>query len=250
MICGTCSVDRDVAQFRKGRSKCKVCVAVEAKKRYDANPELAKQRARSWRERNPEKVVEQSKFYYNKDRARALARNKKWREDHAEQVRARFFKNYHDDVDAARAYSRQWKANHKESVREIQRRWAEAHPDYHKEKRKIDINYRLSSTLRSRLYSALRGQAKGGSAVRDLGCSIPEFKTYLEARFYPNPKTGEAMTWENWTLDGWHIDHIKPLSAFDLTDRLQFLQAAHHTNLQPLWAQENLSKGPRHTPSS
>jgi hypothetical protein len=70
--------------------------------------------------------------------------------------------------------------------------------------------------------------AKAGSAVRDLGCTIPELMVYLEARFQ------EGMSWENY--GAWHLDHIKPLVLFDLTDREQFLQAAHYTNLQPLWA--------------
>jgi hypothetical protein len=43
--------------------------------------------------------------------------------------------------------------------------------------------------------------------------------------------------------DGWHIDHIKPLSKFNLQDRNEFLKANHYTNLQPLWAEENISKG-------
>ncbi len=92
------------------------------------------------------------------------------------------------------------------------------------------------------MFCALRNGQKAGSAIRDLGCTIPELKAHLEARFYPNPETGEAMAWENWKHDGWHIDHIRPLSSFDLTDREQFLQACHFTNLQPLWAEENFSK--------
>jgi hypothetical protein len=51
------------------------------------------------------------------------------------------------------------------------------------------------------------------------------------------------MSWGNYGFRGWHIDHIIPLASFDLTDREQFLKACHHTNLQPMWAKENLSKG-------
>lgn len=53
------------------------------------------------------------------------------------------------------------------------------------------------------------------------------------------------MTWDNWAPKGWHVDHIIPLSSFDLTNRDQLLAACHYTNLQPLWAKENLQKGAR-----
>lgn len=48
------------------------------------------------------------------------------------------------------------------------------------------------------------------------------------------------MIWENY--GEWHIDHIIPCSAFNLEDREQALRCFHYTNLQPLWAQDNLSK--------
>ena len=61
--------------------------------------------------------------------------------------------------------------------------------------------------------------------------------------FYCHPKTGENMTWDNYGK--WHIDHIVPLSYFDLLKEVQVKTACQYTNLQPLWAQENLSKGSR-----
>lgn len=99
------------------------------------------------------------------------------------------------------------------------------------ERRKTDLNFKLRGLLRNRVGSAL----KSGSAVKDLGCSIEELKSYLESKFQP------GMTWEN--HGKWHIDHIKPLCKFDLTNREQFIQACHFSNLQPLWAVDNIRKG-------
>ena len=66
--------------------------------------------------------------------------------------------------------------------------------------------------------------------------TVEQLKQHLESKFQP------GMSWDNWTTDGWHIDHIKPLSSFNLNDRKQLLSACHYTNLQPLWAKDNLSK--------
>jgi hypothetical protein len=102
-----------------------------------------------------------------------------------------------------------------------------------------NLVYRLKRNLRSRLRHALKNGAKRGSAVRDLGCTGEELKAYLEARFQP------GMTWGNYGngVSKWTIDHIKPLSVFDLTDRDQLLRACHFTNLQPMWFVENIKKG-------
>lgn len=110
----------------------------------------------------------------------------------------------------------------------------------HRQKISENVLYKITCSLRTRLNTAIRcgenAGKKGGSAVRDLGCSISDFMSYMESKFKP------GMTWENWSVHGWHIDHIVPLSSFDLTDRLQLLKACHYSNLQPLWAKENLSK--------
>lgn len=100
-------------------------------------------------------------------------------------------------------------------------------------KRKENIQFKLSQNLRNRL----RNGIKTGSFIRDLGCTIAELKDHLESLFQP------GMTWENYGIYGWHVDHKVPLASFDLTDREQFLKACHYSNLQPLWASDNLRKG-------
>lgn len=134
-----------------------------------------------------------------------------------------------------------FKAMNADRLREQRTVWSKRWYDknggqYYRDRYKNDINYRLASILRSRLNCALRN-SKGGSAVDDLGCSIEEFKLYLESKWQL------GMTWNGHGRDGWHIDHIIPLVSFDLTDPEQLKKACHYTNLQPLWAEDNLSKG-------
>ena len=77
--------------------------------------------------------------------------------------------------------------------------------------------------------------------IEVLGCTIPEFKIYLESKFLP------GMTWKNHTVFGWHIDHIRPCCAFDLTKPEDQKKCFHFTNLRPLWWRNNLSKNGKHT---
>jgi len=108
---------------------------------------------------------------------------------------------------------------------------------YQNNRCKVDPNYKLSRRLRSRLWQAItnqRGQKSNRTMVL-VGCTIPFLRGYLEARFK------EGMTWENYGT--WHIDHIQPCASFDLTKKENQVKCFHYTNLQPLWASENLSKG-------
>ena len=106
---------------------------------------------------------------------------------------------------------------------------------YEQDRYKNSIQVRLARILRSRLYDALNGNRKNASAIQNLGCSLEELKLFLENQFLP------GMSWDN--SGEWHIDHIIPLSAFDLTDKEECKKACHYTNLQPLWAEDNLKKG-------
>ena len=96
---------------------------------------------------------------------------------------------------------------------------------------------RLSELLRTRLGKVISRWSNDGSSIQDIGCSADELKEHIESMFK------DGMSWENHGKEGWHIDHIVPLSSFDLTDREQFLAACNYKNIQPLWAKDNLSKG-------
>lgn len=107
------------------------------------------------------------------------------------------------------------------------------------EKYKNDSEHRLKHILRVRIQKALKLNCKKTSSVKLLGCSIPEYKLYLESKFT------EGMNWDNYGRKGWHIDHIIPCDSFDLSNYEQQKQCFHYTNTQPLWWNENLKKSAR-----
>lgn len=101
---------------------------------------------------------------------------------------------------------------------------------------KTDSIYRFKMKMSNRIRDILKGKKKSSTTLKLLGCSIAEAKRHLESQF----KAG--MTWENHEIDGWHIDHIRPCASFDLSDPIQQKECFHYTNLQPLWAKDNLAK--------
>jgi hypothetical protein len=102
-------------------------------------------------------------------------------------------------------------------------------------KRKFDTNYRIRCYLASRIWKALKGISKSKSTLKLLGCSIEKLKQHLEFQFQV------GMNWSNYGK--WHIDHIRPCAKFDLSKASEQRKCFHYTNLQPLWAKENISKG-------
>jgi hypothetical protein len=160
------------------------------------------------------KRKEYAKIYYQKNKEKNSLRCKEW---------------YKNNKAARNNYVKEWYRNNKDRKLFTNRQWD-------KENSKTNLNFKLGNLLRRRLYKALKGNFKMGSAVKDLGCSTTELKKYIESKFTV------GMTWENHSYTGWHIDHIKPLASFNLQDRVQFLEACHYTNLQPLWAKDNMQK--------
>lgn len=135
---------------------------------------------------------------------------------------------------------KEYKKNNIEHVRKQQKDWSKKESskqkrnEYQKKKRNEDPQYRIRHNLRCRLNKALKGILKIESTLSLLGCSNKQFKKHIESLFV------DGMNWGNYGK--WHIDHIIPCSSFDLTLEESQRKCFHYTNLQPLWAKDNILK--------
>jgi len=107
--------------------------------------------------------------------------------------------------------------------------------DYVRNRCKTDICYRLKRYLSNRIYYALKDISKSESTMKLVDCSIEFLKSFLESKFTV------GMSWDNYGK--WHVDHIQPCITFDLSKPSEQLKCFNYTNLQPLWAKDNLRKG-------
>lgn len=184
---------------------------------------------------------------YQKNKERDLAKNKEWRTNNPDKIKnyairsskkpERMKKNR--EIQAKRrlknpelnkAQLADWRAKNKDHVREYNRKYSQ--------KRQENPINRIALNLRRRLFEAVSREYKTSnvSAVRHLGCSLLEFRKYLESLFEPN------MTWKNYGIGGWSIDHIFPLSRVNLLDEEALKRACHYTNLRPMWLIDNIKK--------
>lgn len=193
--------------------------------RYAAYAEHIKAQRRAWRAAHPEQ---------------AKARHRAWRKLHPGYDNAW----YKAHPEGARERARRQHTNNPEEHRKRCRQWRAAHPGYvaawHRARKKVDVGFRLSCALRSRLCKALksRGLRKTTATMKLAGCSLNFLRNFLEAQFQP------GMSWENY--GAWHIDHLRPCAAFDLRDPAQQKECFHFSNLQPLWATENWKKNDKY----
>jgi hypothetical protein len=131
-----------------------------------------------------------------------------------------------------------WKANNYDLHRAAAKRYNQEKRNYSREyavlvsNHKRALTHKLNSLMRSHLYE--RGLKKTDRSIKLLGAPLSVVCAHIEDQFQP------GMSWEN--HGQWHYDHIRPCASFDLTDPEQQKQCFHYTNLQPLWAKDNLSK--------
>ena len=115
--------------------------------------------------------------------------------------------------------------------------WRKYEREYRYNRRKDDMFFKIKGNLSGRLSDLINKRNLSTNTFELIGCNRETFLSHIEKQFT------EGMTWENYGLKGWHIDHIIPLSSFDLIIESEVKKACHYTNLQPLWWYDNLEKG-------
>ena len=150
-------------------------------------------------------------------------------------------KSYHKNKVKRKAYSDKYKLDNPDFVkrqRETTKKWLKDNPNYQKEwtvnKYATDVKFQLKMIIYAQMHQALK--SKNNTTLSYLGCDLDTFKKHLESQF------DSKMTWENRGQYGWHIDHIKPVNTFDLTEEDRILECWHYTNLRPLWWKDNLTR--------
>ena len=157
------------------------------------------------------------------------AHAKKYKEKNPEKVRASHRKYRKNNREKCRAAVMLCHRNNREKYLASKRKWK-------KKKRKTCPMFRMIHCLRNRIRDVLRGRNKSASTMALLGCTIEKLKKYIQNQFV------DGMTWDNIGTT-WHMDHMLPVSLFDLSDPEQQRRCFHYSNLQPLFASDNISKG-------
>lgn len=141
-------------------------------------------------------------------------------------------------TESNKEYRREWAYNKYHNNEEHRKKCIKNAVIYERKQLDTNIEYKIKHTLRSRIRGALNKHMAGKYRNTDnlTGCSMSDLKEYLENLFI------EGMTWEKVGKEI-HIDHIKPCCSFDLTNEEEQKKCFHYSNLQPLWARDNLSKG-------
>lgn len=153
------------------------------------------------------------------------------------------------NVDGKRSYCnacgvkdyQRWANKNKEHVAKYAKLRRKLYPEkirawdnsWRKRKRLSDPNFKVLENLRNRIKNAVKNKSE--CTIDLLGCSIEDFRKHLELKFYGD------MSWDNYGKK-WHIDHIKPCCAFDLSNPIQQKECFGYLNCQPLLIKDNLDK--------
>lgn len=184
------------------------------------------------RKKNKEQKTEYNKQYWLKTQEEQKEKNKIWRENNQEHIKEK--QKEYRQINGKEIDKKQWEK--RKNDEEYKKKQAISRRKYENEKLKTDVQYKLKKNMRRRIREMLTnfGIDKSERTVYYVGCNLQDLRNHLENTFQ------EGMTWENY--GEWHIDHIIPCSSWNLADEKELRMCFHYTNLQALWASENIEK--------
>lgn len=229
--CTICKEDKSLTEYYKGHGKCKKCFI----KRVLENDNDEKRLKRNkWRIENN---YNKNYYHLNKEKeslrkkesnSRHSERIKKYYEDNKEKIVLKTAEYYKKNKEKKSIKQREYRAKNREKINAKQR--------LSRAKYIINPIYKIRYSLKERVrgFLKLKNLTKKNKTFEIVGITPAELKEYLEKQFK------DGMSWDNYGLYGWHIDHIIPISSAKTEEELYKL--CHYTNLQPLWAIENIKK--------
>lgn len=242
--CKTCELELPLSEYPSNPRylSCKKCVNIRQKELRLAKIEERRADARELYYKNREKCLakvkersatkKQEKSEYDKlyrifNKLKIAEYKKQWATENAEQIAERM-KNYRkENAEKIATEKSQYLKNNRPKINATK-------SIYEKNRRATDSLFKLKKNTRKMVSRyMLNGKCKRTQEI--IGCTYEELKLHIEKQFI------EGMTWDNYGADGWHIDHIKPLAVANSEEEIISLN--HYTNLQPLWALDNLKKG-------
>jgi hypothetical protein len=221
-ICSKCLIDKELCEFNKHRlskdshkSCCRECQKIESK---------------IYKLKNREKIKETSRQYFLKNKDRIMKVHDEYHIKNVKNIKERKKKHYKNNKTKYILHQQIYRENNREKVNENKRR-------YQSQRRESDYLYKLTENMRCRVrdFMKIKNMTKRNKTFEIVGCTPKELSLYIEIQFT------NGMSWENYGKFGWHIDHIIPLDSAKTEEELYKL--CHYKNLQPLWWNENLSKG-------
>ena len=179
--------------------------------------------------RHKEKNNARTRAYYLANKEQQKRKMAEWRKANKEHLKRKGAEYRKANKEKSRKTKEAWRKNNRDKVQAIQSR-------YVAKKLKTDPLFCLKNRMRVRVCQAMRssGVYKSDRTLALIGCTSEQLKKHIESKFLP------GMSWENRKL--WHVDHIVPIAAFDLATEDGQKAAFHYSNLQPLWAKDNLKK--------
>lgn len=235
-ICKTCKKEKPFSEYAKQPKKslvtgeilyyyqCIKCISARIQKWREENYDERFAYRKKHREKNKDKLKEKSKKYYEENQDKI----KLYRDENKEKIKKQ---------------RQEHRKKNRKKLNDRFKKWSEEGGRLIINKRRIERSkndplYKLKIVIRSRLNIAINrgGYTKRSKTIKYLGADWIVVKEYIEKNFK------KGMNWKN--HGEWHIDHIVPLASANNEEEI--FKLSHYTNLQPIWAEENIIKSAKY----